>query len=521
LRGIVSLDLESLERNIVSSASVGTGTFFSSPGPIEVNSDETKAYVLDSGLTAFIEVDLASGNRSMLSFPGFVGSGNSYNSGVESIYLTEDDSLIYYVERSANRVSVLDVSTGNNSVVSNGLKGTGTNFDNPYTIMVDATETKAYVLNSDVGGNDFFLEVDFETGNRTVLSSDAVGTGDSIDGAFESVLFNSGSSILVHSLNRALYEVSISTGDRTEKVDFKTVSGSRIRNILTVSNDEQFSYSTHFGSTEVIKTNLLTGSRSVVTSNVIGSGTTIMNINAMKTNSDGSVFYASDSGSSILNSTNTNILRIDSSTGNRTVVASSGVGSGPNFNFPRGIVLTSDDSKAYFVDGNLNALFELNVSTGARTIVSQDGVAGTGPAFNNANNLVLNSAETIAYVTNISGTSVYQVDLSTGNRTVVSSGSVGTGPSLSSPVGIAIDETRNVLYVGSTSSLYTGLIQVDLSTGNRVRLFGEDEKKGPSIYNADHIKYNPTGDYVIAYDNNFEWILKGDLKLGTTSLVVK
>lgn len=523
LDAVVSIDTTSGERTVVSSSSVGSGTPFSAPGALVINQAGTIAYVFDSGFGAIIEVNLLNGDRSTMSWPGFVGTGNSYSvGGLEQMYLSLDEAKIYYTERSADRLSIVDIGTGNNSVVSSSSLGTGKNLDNPFTVMINENETKAYVLNSDSGGNDFFLEIDLVTGNRTELSGDEIGSGPSIDGTSASLLINDGNSLFVHSTDRKFYEVSIATGDRSVLIDFKTVASDyQLGSYMVVSDDESYAYSFRNFATDIMKTDLLTGTSSIITSNSVGTGATLNNLAGITINSSGSTVYLGDSGSSILNSTNTSITRFDTTSGTRTIVASSSVGSGPNFNFPSALTLTSDDSTMYFVDANLNALFSLNVSSGARSIVSQDGVIGSGPAFNNPRNVVLNAAETIAYVVNISGGSIYSVDLSTGNRTVISDSSTGSGPSLQSAYGLALDEANNTLYAGNGNSLYTGVIQVDIATGNRTTLFAEDEKNGPTIYNANYLKYNSTGEYLLAFDSNFDWILRADIGTGKTSLIVK
>ena len=83
------------------------------------------------------------------------------------------------------------------------------------------------------------------------------------------------------------------------------------------------------------------------------------------------------------------------------------------------------EDKAYIVDPSRSALFLENLSTGARTIISSSTV-GSGPQFDIPSFIQVNVAESTAYVGDSGLDAVLAVDLATGTRTIISDASTGS-----------------------------------------------------------------------------------------------
>ena len=117
------------------------------------------------------------------------------------------------------------------------------------------------------------------------------------------------------------------------------------------------------------------------------------------------------------------IMRVDPTTGDRTVLSSGSTGAGPTFGTPVGIAL-DPGGNIFVTDPIISTLFRVDPVTGDRTVVSGSTV-GEGEALFNPHGLAFDS-EGRLFVADES--LILQVDLDNGNRTVVSAPTVGTGP---------------------------------------------------------------------------------------------
>jgi len=171
------------------------------------------------------------------------------------------------------------------------------------------------------------------------------------------------------------------------------------------------------------------------------------------------------------------LFRVDATTGARTVLSDFGdARGGPLGDSPTGIVVDSDDVIAIIDPGagtnGRGALFLVDGVTGARTLLSDFGDAGQGPLGNSPTGVSVD-ATTLAYVvvdpdagTSLKGV-LMLVDAETGTRTILSDfGDPGQGQTGESP--IAVDGA----FAGVLDSLagtggHGALFSYDATTGNR------------------------------------------------------
>lgn len=140
--------------------------------------------------------------------------------------------------------------------------------------------------------------------------------------------------------------------------------------------------------------------------------------------------------------------------------------------------------------GGLGALFRVNASTGARKIISDFGNSAQGPLGDDPIGLAIDAfgnaliTDFDASLTNFGSGSLFSVDLSTGARSLISDlGNAAQGPPPlgNNPNGLAIEVSGNVLVTDSAAPSFRGaLFRVDPSTGARALLsdFG-DPAQGP------------------------------------------
>jgi hypothetical protein len=145
---------------------------------------------------------------------------------------------------------------------------------------------------------------------------------------------------------------------------------------------------------------------------------------------------------------------------------------------PRGVALDSATNRAYVTDWRLDALFSVDVTTGARTIVS-DFNTGTGPALDGLNALVLDAANNRVFVGNALDGIVTAIDLATGDRTTITGDGTGTGPDILDVQGMEYDAATNRVFVADGQ--LNGIMAVDVATGDRSELTGDTVGLGPQL----------------------------------------
>lgn len=134
-------NLESIEVHIDNTTE---DKFLSSFG-VTINNSNNKFFVVDSALDALIEVDLLTGNKTTLS-SSTVGTGTNFQSPLKVVLNAAEDEAFIIDNGAIDSLVRVNLSTGNRTTVSNNSTGTGTNFNNPTRLVLNSTEDKAYVI---------------------------------------------------------------------------------------------------------------------------------------------------------------------------------------------------------------------------------------------------------------------------------------------------------------------------------------------------------------------------------------
>ena len=218
------------------------------------------------------------------------------------------------------------------------------------------------------------------------------------------------------------------------------------------------------------------------------------------------------------------VFSVDLSNGARTIVSTfsddgdntNDVGAGPAFDAPRGIVLNSTGTIAYVADRGVTAVFAVDLSNGARTIVSDD---DTDTDFVLPTGIVLNSTGTTAYVTDQGLDAVVSVDLSNGNRTIISDDETDTATDFDQPYGIVLNPTGTIAYV--TDWGVDAVFSVDLSNGARTIVSNSTTGVGTAFFDPLGIVLNPTGTIAYVATLNDDTVFAVDLSNGNRTIVSK
>jgi hypothetical protein len=197
------------------------------------------------------------------------------------------------------------------------------------------------------------------------------------------------------------------------------------------------------------------------------------------------------------------IFRVDAQTGDRAAISGPRAGHGPLLQFPADVVFDTSSAaaqgRAFVLDGMLNGVFAVDLKTGDRSVLSSPDV-GTGPALGNVmyltpQALTLDAANHRLLVTNEGigdpPAAVYAVDLTNGNRTLISSSARGVGVNFIFPDGVVIDDMTNP---GAPRALVTNhgsLVSVDLATGDRSVFSPLSQGGGFPIFDPRRAVLNP------------------------------
>ncbi|HEX5056281.1 MAG TPA: hypothetical protein VFX02_07255 [Gammaproteobacteria bacterium] len=171
---LFSVDLSNGDRAVISNmktAGSGPGFFEHGVRGLAVNPLTQKAWAAVDNLYSLLEIDLASGDRGI--FSSSIGGGAGLVRPQHGRF-DEAGRRLLVVDRLMAALVAVDVDDGNRTVISGAGAGSGTDFDTPVAIDINAAGSVAYVL--DVG-LDCVFAVDLSNGERTVISGNSVGTG--------------------------------------------------------------------------------------------------------------------------------------------------------------------------------------------------------------------------------------------------------------------------------------------------------------------------------------------------------
>ena len=549
LDAVFAIDLSNGNRTVLSDADdttnqnlmVGSGPGLNNPRSITFDSSNPaspRALIGDSGLNALVAVDLTTGNRSIISDDNDetnnnaivgTGPGIGFPSSITIDNTDADNPRALIVEQNLNAIIAVDLASGNRSVLSDEVIGSGIGFERVESITLDSSNPaspRALVIDSSL---DAMIAVDLSTGNRTLLSDEAdssnddaqIGTGVGFEFPQAITLDTSDAdnpqALVVDPSQRAVFAVDLNSGDRTL---LKVNAGSGVlfttpQSIALDTSDPANPRAVVVDSVAnaIYAVNLNTGDRSVLSDDdldgfgissgglSVGSGPAFNNLTSIlldNNNPDNPRLLVVDSGEDA-------IFSVDLDNGDRTIISddddtdnnNAQVGTGPGFDIPNSIALDSSDPanpRLFVVDSSLDAVISVDLNTGNRTVISDDddefngnAEVGTGIGFNSPRSVTLDDRDpdNLALLVVDSGLdAVIAVDVATGNRTVLSddedssngNAEVGSGAEFSSPQSIILDnrDPDNIRALVTDTSL-RAIIAVDLTTGDRTVLSDDND----------------------------------------------
>ncbi len=297
---IVIVDNASGDRVPLSVAGIGSGVEFASPFGIDIDNATNEALVTDVLNGTVYGVSFVTGVRRVIS-DATTGVGTALNSP-SSVALLEAGSSAIVMDTGAPAVVSIDLINGDRTVISDLNNGGGDPFISPLGAALDTRNDRLLVANPDVsigatgdrGDNNFVLDVDLGSGNRSVVSrgdvtvpvaAAAIGSGPAFSFP-QNIAVDSANQVgyVIDSLLDALIVVDLNNGNRTagpvggaafpRVTDSATLPPALVQDV-TLTPDE--AVVTDSNQRTVYGFNTTSGVRRLISDPVTGVGTALQN----------------------------------------------------------------------------------------------------------------------------------------------------------------------------------------------------------------------------------------------------
>ena len=461
------------------------------------------------------------GEHTAVRTPQPIGTGVSL--GAPAGIAADAAGILFVTDTASRAVLKIEPFAGARTIVSDGVHGSGPSL--PATagsgmLALEAADSAVVAVPSHT-----LVRVNVVTGERTLLSgNDQRGSGQRF-GFIGGIAREGGGAIVVaDSSLRAVVRVDAVTGDRSVLAGCADFSCSRIVGsgppfgggepsaIAAGAAGELF-----VGAADrLMQVDPSTGNRVVVSDNSTGDGPSLLSAKALAVDVTGDIVWLHSQLSPSFPATA--VFRIDAATGNRHVLSSDSVGTGPPFRSAEALAVEPEGS-VVVTDAASGALIRVNSITGDRTFLS-GGPIGTGPPLACPVGLAIEPTGTLVLPAACPA-GIIRVDTNTGDRAIVSDASTGSGPPFDSPTDIAVEASGALLVTD-----YMTVKRVDPSTGARTTLSDRSRLRHPvsvaveaggTALVGDHGREQPVIGMASVY--LFSGLSRLDLRTGRSSVV--
>jgi hypothetical protein len=489
-REVLSVDLGSGARKIVSGLEVGSGPLFETLTDIVFDEPNKRLFVLDVIFQSIFEVDLTTGNRRVVAATTTSDPLSLVGTTAMALGPGPDDLCTVSVLAGLLRV---ELSTGDIFGISDDEPALGPPLVSPRGLTVDAATGTAFVSDDGIDG---VFAVDVATGKRTILSGNGVAAGP-LFGFPAAVDVDPVLGLVVVEQLGALVAVDLGSGNRTTLSSASVGSGEPFSVMSDVAVFKDFAYVADPARNLLVRVDLVSGDRSNLGGTFVGSGRFLRNVPALERSSDEPLFATiNDFG-------NDAIVAIDPRDGQRSDVSSTTVGLGEEF-FGVRDVSNNPDSVVLLVVDDDDRLFGVNKETGFR-IVLED--AATASDLSSIDRVIWTTFGLQAVLLDRVSESLLLLDLGNGFRDVLATGLIGAED-------IAIDAVGERVIVVTGSAL----LAVDLATGVTEVVSSVDDP-GASVDEYSSVAVDGKRGIAYVRDGELDKLLAIDLTTGARTLV--
>lgn len=475
---------------------VNHGTSLVSVRAMEFDSGSNSLFASDYWGGTLVRIDVATGVATTVAGPGR-GGGEAFN-GSQALALDHERQRALVQNWALDTLLGIDLETGDREVVSSGGDGVPP-IQYTSALTVDAENGRAFAV-----GRNEAVAIDLATGDRTLITSAERGLGDAMtridDVVYDAVSGTAPRLLVSDPTAKAIFAIDVATGDRSlfssvargtgqgfsEPTQLELDATGRRLLVVDGSGDPTGHTSYRVNRAALVAVDLESGDRATLSDPLVGNGFLPETPYALAF--DGTRAYlANDWGGQI--------AQVDLTSKQRKLLVSSDAGSGYRPYYPESVALLGSAGRVeslLMLEGLASAVVRVNLLTGARTLIS-GATRGAGPELGLARDIVVEQPEQglprRAFVMNARLPGILAVDLETGDRTAFSDANTGTGPelmpsnALSSSQGLALDPVRNQLLLSTSRyGSFTGSVTaVDLTTGNRTLVSSAQRGSGPDL----------------------------------------
>lgn len=446
-------------------------------------------------------------------------SSNELGDGESFTYISDmaadfDAGVMYVSEWKTNTIFSVDLATGNRSIIASNEVGTGEDFLRASYITLDPENSILYVTDAGMGnpggvGTGKIFSLDLATNIRTVVSDD----------------------------------VSVGTGERTV-FPGRTVLDSAGKNL----------YITDTGYSKVVKLNLETQQRTLVTGESQGTGEVYSALHYIALNDAGTELFVSSASANKL-------IKVDVATGNRQELWHESNGDLGTYHDIGDLAFDARSNELIVMDNGNNTLFNVTATDGVRTGLTvnselpateledgwgliyhqptgnfyslkegrtetaflqfaKDGVSVLDLGERESQPYFLTAGDdTSLYIANDDGADVYKYDIESEQLTLLSSNETSTGTELSYFSAMHYDSEKLFVSAEADSESGTGIYQIDLTNGNRTLVSGHGKGTGDELSYITTIAYQHSDNRLLLIDEDTLAVVAIDLATGDRSLV--
>ncbi len=489
---VIGVNLATGARTVVSSGTVGTGTPFTNPLGIVYDNASTpgspRLLVADAafGAPRVVSVDIATGNRTNFSAAG-AGSGPMFSAPVSMKLDTTGPLLrVLMLDTSDDALFALTLSNGDRSILGNEIFGSGEALDASTGLALNPSLRRAY--SAQVSGE--ILSTDLATQVRSTLVHSNAGTGPKIFSAgglaIEQASGTPTSLLLAEGDAQRLLRINLANGDRS--VASGAVDGGTVGNGLALhrGTDVVLDRRPSAGGNAalvlagspgnvIVAVNLTTGDRTLV-ANLNSTAPVVNQPRNLALDVAGNRVLFTDNDNS---GANADVLyAVDLTTGVRSVISSTTVGTGTSFELPTDLVLepAANPTRAIIANGAGNGqlpnLLAVSLANGNRSVLVPSSGGAGGVNFTLPGPLFLDSLNSRLIATNIYLPHLFAVPLPSASRQLVSGTNPGlltvrgTGPTQQFASGLDVDVASDIAFVATANN--RAVMAIDLISGDRV-----------------------------------------------------
>lgn len=411
---VLEIDLTTGNKKTLSSETQNTKITLSYIKDITADSD--KLWLLDEDSKRIIEVDTNSGERTVLS-----DTDGSYGMPFEyfnHIVTDKANNRLLVSDTKLNVIFSVGLTNGKRELFISNRHGHGISMSTPKSLK-HTGNNKALVLDSAL---EALIAIDMVTGNRNTISTagsegiEAIGDGPSIQDPISIEVNPAHTKAWISMRGKPdLLEIDLDTGNRTllESTPEQNANTFKLPNGISYDREDDRLLVSDIYLDRVQAIKLANKTTSIAARKHLTSDRSIMLSKPLDT---------------VFDSINKHIYAVDSTLkavvvwdeqGKSKVLSSGLVGSGLSLSKPVAIDLNTADGIAYVADETLNSIVSVNLLNGDRVVLSNQAV-GSGPTFKKLSSISFDPENRSLLVTDIEEKAVFSINIDNGNRKIVS-----------------------------------------------------------------------------------------------------